>query len=166
MKRIVNDVLDFARPIHLELKEMNAGYVIKKACELCIGKAEERGVTIVIDIPDLPVKINLDSVHMQRALVNLIGNAIEASGSGQNVSVSADIKEDSLSIVIRDDGTGMDEETRGNLFMPFFTKKSAGTGLGMPIAKKIIEGHDGTIDIKSHPGDGTQVIVSLPTPLK
>ena len=112
------------------------------------------------------MKINLDSVHMQRALVNLIGNAIEASGSCQNVSVSADIKEDSLSIVIRDDGTGMDEETRGNLFMPFFTKKSAGTGLGMPIAKKIIEGHDGTIDIKSHPGDGTQVIVSLPTPLK
>ena len=166
MKRIVNDVLDFARPIQLELKEQNSGYVIKKACELCIGKAEERGVTIVIDIPDLPVKINLDSVHMQRALVNLIGNAIEASGSGQNVSVSADIKEDSLSIVIRDDGTGMDEETRENLFMPFFTKKSAGTGLGMPIAKKIIEGHDGTIDIKSHPGDGTQVIVSLPTTLK
>ncbi len=165
MKRIVNDVLDFARPIHLELKEMNAGHVIKKACELCLGKAEERGVTIVIDIPDLLVNINLDGVHMQRALANLISNAVEASERGQSVSVSAYIKEDSLSIVISDDGTGMDEETRGNLFMPFFTKKSAGTGLGMPIAKKIIEGHDGKIDIKSHPGDGTQVIISLPTTL-
>lgn len=161
MQKIVHDVLDFARPIQLELKEENAAYVIKKACELCSGKAEEREVTILVNIPDVPLNINLDRVHMQRALANLISNAIEASGRGQNVSVSADPKEDSLSITIRDDGGGMDKETRENLFIPFFTKKSTGTGLGMPIAKKIIEGHNGKIDIVSNIGKGTHVIVRL-----
>ncbi len=162
MQNIVHAVLDFARPIHLELKEENVAYVIKKACELCTGKADEREVTILVNIPDVPMNMNLDRIHMQRALANLISNAIEASGRGQNVSISADHKEDSLSITIGDDGAGMDQETRENLFLPFFTKKSTGTGLGMPIAKKIIEGHNGKIDIMSHLGKGTRVIVRLP----
>jgi signal transduction histidine kinase len=162
MQNIVYDVLDFARPIHLELKEENAAYVIRKACELCTGKADEREVTILVNIPDVPMNMNFDRIHMQRALANLISNAIEASERGQNVSVSADTKEDSLSITIGDDGAGMDQETRENLFLPFFTKKSTGTGLGMPIAKKIIEGHGGKIDIMSHLGKGTRVILRLP----
>ena len=162
MQKIVRDVLDFARPIQLELKEENAAYVIKKACELCTGKAEEREVTILTEIPDVPVTINLDRFQMQRALANIISNAIEASGRGQSVSVGADPKEDSLSITIRDDGAGMDKETRESLFIPFFTKKSTGTGLGMPMAKKIIEGHNSKIDIMSNLGKGTQVIVRLP----
>jgi signal transduction histidine kinase len=64
--------------------------------------------------------------------------------------------------MISDNGSGMDKEARDNLFLPFFTKKSTGTGLGMPIAKKIIEGHKGMINIKSQPGKGTQVIIRLP----
>jgi two-component system sensor histidine kinase HydH len=162
MRNIVHDVLDFAKPIQLELKEEDAAHVIKKACELCMVKAAEREVTLSVDIPDVPLSIYLDSVHMQRALANLISNAIEASERGQNVAVSADPKEDSLSITIKDAGAGMDKETRESLFIPFFTRKSTGTGLGMPIAKKIIEGHKGEISIKSQPAKGTEIIVSLP----
>ncbi|MDA8084931.1 MAG: HAMP domain-containing sensor histidine kinase [Nitrospiraceae bacterium] len=162
MKNIVHDVLDFAKPIQLELKEEDAAHVIKKACELCTAKADEKEVKLSLDIPDVPQIMRLDSPHMQRALVNLISNAIEASEKGQNVSVSVDPKEDSLSITVRDAGAGMDKETRESLFIPFFTKKSTGTGLGMPIAKKIIEGHKGEIRVKSQPAKGTEVIVSLP----
>lgn len=162
MKNIVHDVLDFAKPIQLELKEEDAAHVIKKACELCMGKAEEREVTLSVNIPDVPLTIHLDSFRMQRALANLISNAIEASKRGQNVSVSADLMEDSLLITIRDAGAGMDKETSENLFIPFFTKKSAGTGLGMPIAKKIIEGHKGAIRVESQLAQGTEVIISLP----
>ena len=162
MKSIVHDVLDFAKPIQLELKEEDAAQVIKKAGELCAGKAEERDVKLSLNIPDVPLSMYLDNVRMQRALANIISNAIEASGRGQDVAVSADRKEDSLLITIKDVGAGMDKEARESLFIPFFTKKSTGTGLGMPIAKKIIEGHKGEISIKSQMAKGTEVIISLP----
>jgi signal transduction histidine kinase len=162
MQGIVRSVLDFAKPMHLDMKEENVGDVIRKACELCREKAEEKAVDLSIRIPDVRWNIRLDSVQMQRALANLISNAIEASGRGQVVTVGTDSKGDFLLITITDRGAGMDKETLENLFIPFFTKKSAGTGLGMPAAKKIIEGHDGKIRIESRPGKGTQIIILLP----
>ena len=62
----------------------------------------------------------------------------------------------------QDHGAGMDKGTVENMFIPFYSNKNNGTGLGMPIAKKIIEGHEGTIDIESHPGTGTEVLIRLP----
>lgn len=162
MQDIVRDVLDFAKPIQLELKDEDATRIIKKACKLCTGKAEKREVDLSLDIPNVPLNARLDSVRLQRALANIISNAIEASSRGQNVTVRAASEKDSLSITITDAGTGMDKETRENLFTPFYTKKSTGTGLVMPIAKKIIEGHKGELLINSRPSKGTEVIVSLP----
>jgi signal transduction histidine kinase len=106
--------------------------------------------------------ILLDGARMQRALINLINNAIDASENGQNVVISEIGEERSLRITINDKGGGMDQETLENLFVPFFTNKRSGTGLGMPIAKKIIEGHNGSINIESRPGKGTNAIIRLP----
>lgn len=166
MKNIVTDVLDFAKPIKLQVKEDDAVHIVKKTCELCSGKAEQRGVALSVDVPDIPMTVDFDGPRMQRALLNLISNAIEASGRGQEVTVSTRLREDSLLITISDHGAGIDRETRESLFVPFFTKKSTGTGLGMPTAKKIIEGHDGEIHVESQPGKGTQIIIGLPVKRK
>jgi len=99
---------------------------------------------------------------MMRALVNLINNAIEASGKGQSVIISASDEKNYLRIKIEDHGSGMDKETLEKMFVPFFTKKAGGTGLGMSITKKIIEGHHGRLRIDSYPGKGTEVILGLP----
>jgi two-component system sensor histidine kinase HydH len=162
MQGIVRDALDFARPIQLDRKEEDAGGIIRQACELCVGKATGKGVALSVDAPEGPLPISLDGARIKRALVNLISNAIEASGSGRNVVVSAGRGKDCLLIAIKDEGAGMDRETLENLFVPFFTTKSTGTGLGMPIAKKIIEGHGGAIDVESRPGKGTHVMIRLP----
>jgi signal transduction histidine kinase len=162
MQRIVNDVLDFSKPIKLALKEEDLGNVIKQVSASCRTKAEERGVPLFIDTPDQPLNIVIDSFNMQRALVNLINNAIEASDKGQEVKVSAEVKQNYLSIRIKDHGSGMEEETLENLFTPFYTRKSGGTGLGMPIAKKIIEGHKGNIRVISQHSKGTEIIIELP----
>lgn len=74
--------------------------------------------------------------------------------------------EDKLTIMIRDYGSGMDRETIENIFVPFYTKKTTGTGLGMPIAQKIVEGHKGKIDISSKPGEGTEIMIEIPRPKK
>ena len=162
MQNIVTDVLDFARPISLEKEDGEAGAFIRKACDFCSEKAVERGVTLAFDIPETPLKISLDAPRMHRALANLVANAIDASEPGGKVTVSASEGKDRLMIAVTDKGAGMDKETLNNIFIPFFTKKQSGTGLGMSIAKKIIEAHDGTIQVRSRPGQGTQVTIGLP----
>lgn len=162
MQKIVDGVLDFSRPVQLELKEVDIQSVIDSVIDSCKSKAEERGVTLSKDIPAAPLNIGMDSFHMQRALINLINNAIEASGPGQEVVVRNAMKTNHVVIKIKDSGAGMDPETLENAFIPFFSKKNTGTGLGMAIAKKIVEGHNGKIHLRSRPGLGTEVIIELP----
>lgn len=162
MQRIVNDVLDFSRPVQLELKDEDIRNVIKEALESCKAKAEDKGITLSVDIPEIPVRALIDGFNMQRALVNLINNAIEASDRGKNVRINMVAKKNHLVIMIKDHGSGMDKETLENIFVPFYTKKAGGTGLGMAIVKKIIDGHKGKIFIESQLARGTEVKIELP----
>lgn len=161
MQRTVNDVLDFAKPIRLELREEDIRYVITRACDICKTKAEEDGVNISCNLPSAPVRILVDRFQMERAIANLLSNAIDASGKGQTITISTVISGNSLAIMLKDQGSGMDKETLENIFVPFYTKKDKGTGLGMSIAKKIVDGHGGRMYIHSKPGEGTMITIEL-----
>jgi signal transduction histidine kinase len=162
MQKIVHDVLDFAKPLQMKTKEENIKTIINLAYESCKTKAEESGVMLSADILNGLSPIEMDGVYMQRALINVINNAIEASGKGQDVVISAATEKNNLIIKIKDNGSGMDKETIDNIFTPFYSKKSWGTGLGMSIAKKIVEGHRGKIWIDSKVGLGTEVMIEVP----
>ncbi len=162
MQKIVHDVLDFSRPLQLALKREDMRDVIARACKSCEAKAGQEGVNLVTNVPDFPVHVEIDDFHMERALINLVSNAIEASRGGQDVNIAVTSGKDKLAITITDKGPGMDRETLENVFTPFYTKKREGTGLGMPIAKKVLEAHKGTIHIDSKPGKGTEVRIELP----
>ncbi len=162
MQKIVGEVLDFARPIRLEVREEDIHKVVQKACDLCKMKAEERNVILSMNIPNDPVNIEIDSSSLQRALINLINNAIEASPKGQRVMISTETEKNHVVVKVKDFGSGMDQETLENIFIPFYSKKDRGTGLGMTIAKKIVEGHNGSIWVRSKPAFGTEVIIKLP----
>jgi len=163
MQKIVNGVLDFAGPIQLELKEDDIRDIVKRGVDSCRMKAEQRGVVLSIDLPPAPVNMSVDSFHLERALVNLITNAIEASAGEQSVTVNITSKNKLIIIKIKDQGSGMDRVTLEKIFIPFYTKKSGGSGLGMPIAKKVIEGHQGKIQVSSKPGQGTELTIELPS---
>jgi len=162
MQRIVDGVLDFAKPIRFESKKEDIRTVIDQACDACKTKAEEAGVTLITDTPADPVQMVMDCLYMQRALINLINNAIEASGEGQEVIIRGVTEKNHMVITIKDSGSGMDSETIESVFVPFYSTKNKGTGLGMAIVKKVIEGHHGSIYIQSHPGRGTEVTIELP----
>ena len=162
MQRIVNDVLDFAKPIRLTFKEEDVRGIINRACVFCKTTAERQKVTLSTDLPEEPLNALIGGAHMERAIINIISNAIDASGKGEKVTVAAAHGKNGLIIRIKDYGSGMDRETLDNIFVPFYTKKPVGTGLGMPIAKKIIEGHQGRIDIATQMGVGTEMIIELP----
>jgi two-component system, NtrC family, sensor histidine kinase HydH len=162
MQKIVESTLDFARPIQLDIKEEELTGILNNVFDSCKPKAEESGVTLTLEVPPYPLKIAVDGHNMARALTNLVSNSIEASRAGQNVIISAEKGEKNFVIRVSDKGMGMDKEVLENIFVPFYTKKSKGTGLGMPIVKKIVEGHSGKIIIDSRIGHGTEVIVELP----
>ncbi len=162
MQRIVHDVLDFTRPINLTFSEEDIRNVVNRACDSCRTSAKKQQVTLSVHLPPEPVKARIGKAHMERAIVNIISNAIDASGRDEEVTVNAGRGENGPVIRIRDNGPGMDSETLENIFVPFFTRKHVGTGLGMSIAKKIIDGHHGKIRIKSKPGVGTEMIIELP----
>jgi signal transduction histidine kinase len=162
MQKIVSDVLDFAKPIKLSLKEEDIRNVIGRASACCKAKADKQGVLLSLNLPGEPFNIVIDGFRIERAIVNLINNAIDASDKSQTVTVSSTSDKDYLSVRIKDNGSGMDKETLENIFIPFYTKKQAGAGLGMAITKKMIEEHKGKIRIESQEGIGTEAIIELP----
>lgn len=162
MQRIVTSVLDFAKPLQLDLNDVDIRNVVNRAGESCRIKAVARGVTLSMHLPTTPVTAAIDSSHIERALINLIDNAIDASKPGTVVIVTAALDRGGIVFIIKDDGSGMDRETLTNLFMPFFTTKNEGTGLGMPISRKVIEAHAGTLSITSKQGVGTEAKIRLP----
>ncbi len=168
MQKIVNSVLDFSRQLQLDVREADLRDIVRQAAESCRMKAEQREVLLSVDLPSVPVYQNIDSFHLERALVNLITNAVEASGKDQRVSIVMVMVMGNAgtAVKIADAGPGMDKSVLENIFVPFYTKKRDGTGLGMPIAKKIIEGHQGKIHVNSKPGQGTEVVIELPCSLK
>lgn len=161
MQRIVSDVLEFARPIRLDPTAADVRECLQRTVELCLIKAEEKNVALALHLPPEPVVREVDCYLMQRALVNLIDNAVDASPPGASVFITADDGELGLRISIRDHGSGMDQQTLANLYAVTYTTKSGGTGFGIPISKKIVEAHGGTLRFISQKGSGTEVIIAL-----
>lgn len=162
MQRIVHDVLDFTRPISITFSEEDIRSIVNRSCNSCKTSAKKQQVILSVDLPPDPVNALIGKSHMERAIVNIISNAIDASGKDDEVTVNAAYGENGPVIRIKDHGSGMDRETLENIFVPFFTRKHVGTGLGMSIAKKIVDGHRGKIRINSKAGEGTEMIIELP----
>jgi signal transduction histidine kinase len=162
MEEIITDVLNFAKPFHLEPKEEDLKEILKQASAWCKIKADALKISLYSDFPAEPVIISVDGLRLQRALANLITNAIEASHSEQEVRLTLKRDNEKLLIQVKDQGTGMDRETLENIFIPFFSKKTQGTGLGMAITKKVIDAHQGKISLQSQPNRGTEVMIELP----
>lgn len=103
-----------------------------------------------------------DKVKLEQVVLNLLRNAKDAVGAGGSIFLSAERKADTIVIQCRDNGCGVPEDIADTLFDPFVTKKEGGTGLGLPLSKRIAEAHGGTISFESAPESGTVFTVSLP----
>lgn len=178
LNRIVTEVLDFARPIRFDLTEADLNEVCRKSAE-AVG-ASEPGATVALRLdPNLPAVVT-DAERLRTALVNILTNACHAvravahadTGTGgrstvavadpSGVLVETSHAEGRAIIAVRDRGVGIAPEDLSHIFDPYFTTSRAGTGLGLPIAKNIIEGLGGTIAVSSRRGDGTEIRIELP----
>jgi signal transduction histidine kinase len=168
LSRIVAELNQFARPRELSLEEVRLDALVDELLEMVWDRVEAKHVTVDREYDPRLTAAFLDAGELKKALINFLVNALEASPEGARLVVTIEVIDpegDSVRLVVRDEGHGMDDETIGRLFEPFFTTKASGTGLGMSIALKIIEQHKGTLDVQSVVGEGTTIVVTLPLTL-
>jgi signal transduction histidine kinase len=166
LSRIVAELNQFARPRELDLAQVRVGELLDDLLQNVGDRVVEKRIEVVRDVDEELVG-NFDEGELRKALINFLVNALEASPEGGTLTVAAARDElvDEVTIRIRDEGHGMDEETLRRLFEPFYTTKPTGTGLGMSIAQKIVEQHRGYLSVQSAVGEGTTIAVTLPLTL-
>lgn len=162
LNRIVTEFLDFSRPHELNIQECRLEEIIRKDLDFLRPEIEKEGISIKTNLDGRSYKISVDQDLIHRALMNLIMNAMQAMENGGTISLGITEAKGGYSITIQDTGTGISSDNIKKIFNPFFTTKEKGSGLGLPIVRKIIEGHRGTINIESNKGEGTKVTIHLP----
>jgi PAS domain S-box-containing protein len=160
MNRIIGDLLTFARPASLNRVKVN----IKELIDGCIANvlqatgADSR-ITFVVNVD--AIEISVDEVLMRQAFSNLIQNAVEAMPEGGTITLATTVNRE-VKIIIHDTGLGIPAAELKKIFLPFFTTKDRGVGLGLALVHKIILSHGGRIEAESTEGQGTAFAVTLP----
>jgi PAS domain S-box-containing protein len=167
---IVVEVLEFVRPIRLEVERHVAlGPMLRDAITIASSTIHPGRIAMNVDIPgDLP-EIPGDPSQLRQLFTNLLTNAFEALDGRGAVAIRVwlapandESDQDHVVIEVHDDGPGISAEHADRVFSPFFTTKPKGTGLGLAIVRKVVDAHDGRIDMTMPPGGGTTFRVWLP----
>lgn len=153
----IEDVLDFVRPLHLTFENHLLNEILSSAIEK-ISKPDQ----VKINMPDNFVYLVCDSLKLEIVFTNLIMNAIQAMNNVGHVDIKILDSDKFVTIQIADNGCGIPENLMTKIFEPLFTTKQIGTGLGLSSCKKIIEQHEGTINVSSVEGKGTIFTIKLP----
>ena len=172
---IVQEVLAFVRPIRLQVEDVSVADVIRDAITMAESHRLRGSVDVQVDVPEALRPIQGDPHQLRQIFTNLVTNAFEAmNGSGHVSITAASIETDEfataadqatgplVAITIMDDGPGIPPEVVDRIFSPFFTTKPQGSGLGLAIVRKIVDAHDGRIDVGERQGGGTVFRVTLP----
>jgi signal transduction histidine kinase len=171
LNKIVSQFLDYARPYRGEQRPLDVAEVLKKTLSLVTKEAEEQGrVEIVTDFAERMPPVRADAEQLLQVFLNLSLNVVQAMPHGGRLVISTGLRRSTrrgaaaafFEVRFRDTGVGIPPGDLKNLFIPFFTTKEKGTGLGLPISQRIIENHGGTIEVRSQPAEGATFIVLLP----
>jgi signal transduction histidine kinase len=162
LDRVVQTLVDFSRPVELQLKDQDLRNVVSSVLMLASAELETRGVVVESQMPNRPVLTRVDADLLEQALLNVVLNGAQAMASGGTLSVR--VIEDSrwATIRIRDQGEGIPDEIRARIFDLYFTTKKEGSGIGLAMTYRIVQMHHGQIDVESKSGSGTTFVLRLP----
>lgn len=163
LENMVRDMLDFSRPLKLERLEGDVEQLIAECFVVVESMAQQKRVTLQNHAEQDSVPVSFDAMRMKQVLINLLTNAIQASPEGERVTVRCHSNGGGHFVIdVTDNGCGIACGDRKEIFSPFFTTKKEGTGLGLPIVKKIVEAHQGQIEILDNEECGVTFRVQLP----
>jgi two-component system, NtrC family, sensor histidine kinase HydH len=169
LNKIVSQFLDYARPYKGDQKLLDVNDLIRKTLALLQKEEAANGIEISTNLPELPA-VRADAEQLRQVFLNLSINAMQAMNGDGKLHVSTGLRRAArlgavaafLEIRFRDTGPGIPDGDLKNLFIPFFTTKDKGTGLGLPISQRIAENHGGAIEVRSRLGAGSTFSVILP----
>jgi len=163
ISEILEEFVQYARFAPPDLSEKDINLVIGELVVMIEETARKAGIELKQDLIEAPLPALLDSKKITQALLNLCVNAIHAMPDGGTLTITSARSEDGNSIVrVTDTGTGIEKEDLEKIFEPFFTKKEKGMGFGLPIVRRIIEDHMGTIICRSEAGKFTEFEITIP----
>jgi signal transduction histidine kinase len=160
---VVQDFLSYARPKPFHFSLVPPNLFVENAIRLAKTQVNGKDVKFHFQPLNHDVLVCLDGDRMQEVILNLLLNSISAIGEKGNILIVLKVlPNNSLSIILADEGCGIKDQHLPQIFNPFFSTKKEGTGLGLSISKKIIDAHHGTISVRSREGKGTTFILRLP----
>lgn len=162
LNEIVTTFMRFSRPSPLKMQISDIQRCISDTVELVRQEATEKNVEVAASVDSAIAPFYFDPHQFKQALLNLLVNAIEATKDGDSVKIKAFLMGQNVVVSVSDTGEGMTEEVVANIFKPFFTTKTRGTGLGLACVERIVKDHHGEITVKSTVGKGTEFIITLP----
>lgn len=162
LDRVVQTLVDFTRPMELRLLETDLARVVEDIVNLAAPDAEKHNVHVVRNSSgaSLPVKIDVDLV--KQAILNVMINGIQAMGGGGQLTVSVYRNDGDGVVEVADQGPGIPPEIREKIFNLYFTTKSGGSGIGLPMTYRVVQLHNGALDFDSSPGAGTVFRMRFP----
>jgi len=165
MKLIIEGLSDYSKQHELRLEPTDLIPVLDKTLALLAYEIKRNNIVIIKHYPaDNRAVALADKDRLVQVFMNIIGNAIQAIGAkGGDVSLTVRVENNEVRVSITDSGPGIPPEVLAKIFEPFFTTKESGTGLGLPITKRLIDEHHGSLYIDSHLGKGSTFTICLPT---
>ncbi len=162
LNHVVEDFLRMARQQPMELRDCSIREELETIVTLVAKDAQDRGISLRLEADKEVSAFRGDGEKLRQAFLNIVINALQATPSGGSVIINLNKAESGFVISFHDNGSGIDPEDLQRIFEPFYTTKPDGTGLGLAVTRKIIEGHGGRLDIESEADRGTTVMVLLP----
>ena len=163
LDEVVAGFLKFVRPDELKLQPVHLGHVISDVVTTVTPEAERYGVTVKVDVPPVPPDINADQGMLRQALLNLALNACQAmtNGGTMRIACRSTLKR-TVEIDVEDTGVGIPPEDLKRIFDLYFTTKKRGSGIGLSMVYRIVQLHDGDVEVESTPGSGTRFRLIFP----
>nr|WP_269846569.1 ATP-binding protein [Paenibacillus roseus] len=158
---IISDFLSLAqnRIVHKEKSSLND--IVRELAQLLRADANLRGQTIELELDESTPMLELNEKEIKQLILNLARNGMEAMGHNGRLLLRTSLKPNNVQLQVSDNGCGISEEKLERLFEPFYTTKTRGTGLGLPLCLSIVERHHGKIAVESEEGRGTVFTVSF-----
>ena len=162
LDRVVRNFLNFNRPVEVKLKKEDIQPVLQEVVTLAQNEARQHNVQISVQADDNLPSIQLDPDLMKQCLLNIVLNACQAMPNGGSLNISTALQNGSLELRVQDEGVGIPPENREKVFNLYYTTKENGSGIGLATVFKVVQLHNGEIEVDSEVGRGTTFILKFP----
>lgn len=162
LDRVVQTLVDFTRPVDLRLADMDLRRLVDEVVTLASPEAERHSIRIHREINPEPLPVRVDADLVKQAVLNIVINGVQAMSEGGNLYITSSREGDGAVITVRDQGPGIAAEIRNKIYNLYFTTKKGGSGIGLPMAYRVLQLHNGSLEFESVEGGGATFILRIP----